>query len=107
MSWKEDLDLLEKNGWEVECESPFEIRHSDSESFATNDAAMLILNSLKTEGDKERECIEEITINYFMYINSDFKLDIDTKFNFGELGLLTPRELIAKFYYIFKNEGMF
>ena len=27
-------DLLKENGWEVECESPFEIRHEDG-SFAS------------------------------------------------------------------------
>ena len=37
------IELLEKNGWEVECESPFEIRHKDDpESFATGWAAELI-----------------------------------------------------------------
>lgn len=44
---KEDMEILKKHGWEVECESPFEIRHEDSESFATNYAADLVLMALK------------------------------------------------------------
>lgn len=39
---KEDIQILEENGWTVECESPFEIRHEDG-SFATLQAANLIL----------------------------------------------------------------
>lgn len=45
---EKDINLLEKYGWIVECESPFEIRHDD-ESFATNNAAKLILETLKKE----------------------------------------------------------
>ena len=42
----EDKQLLDENGWTVECESPFEIRNG--ESFATNVAAESILDGLKT-----------------------------------------------------------
>jgi hypothetical protein len=41
----EDYELLEENGWEVECESPFEIRNG--ESFASNLAAESVVNELK------------------------------------------------------------
>ena len=43
----EDVELLEKHGWEVECESPFEIRHTETGSFATLLAADLVLMALK------------------------------------------------------------
>lgn len=39
---EEDIKLLEKLGWTVECESPFEIRHEDG-SFATGQAAHVVL----------------------------------------------------------------
>lgn len=45
---KEDEELLNKAGWEVECESPFEIRHEDG-SFATQQAAEIVLDALKEE----------------------------------------------------------
>jgi hypothetical protein len=40
--------LLKTNGWDVECESPFEIRHEDG-SFASKQAAYYVLNELKSE----------------------------------------------------------
>lgn len=46
--WKDEVDLLEANGWTVECESPFEIRHQDG-SFATGQAAKAVLAQLKEE----------------------------------------------------------
>lgn len=41
-----DEELLNKNGWEIECQSPFEIRHKNG-SFATMDAAYIIVSKLK------------------------------------------------------------
>jgi hypothetical protein len=32
--------VLERDGWEVECENPLEIRHAESESFASGWAAV-------------------------------------------------------------------
>lgn len=50
MGWeerqKENFALLEANGWEVECESPFEIRTKDG-SFASGEAANMVLDGLK------------------------------------------------------------
>jgi len=46
---KIDEAILEENGWVVECESPFEIRNDETESFATNEAAYAILESLRPE----------------------------------------------------------
>ena len=47
----EDYEILEKEGWIVECESPFEIRHEESNSFATGWAADAVLDSY-VDGDK-------------------------------------------------------
>ncbi len=41
-----DNALLIKNGWTVECEGPFEIRHEDG-SFATLHAAKIVVDYLK------------------------------------------------------------
>jgi len=49
-SWDEDIKLLEDNGWEVECHSPFEIRTKDG-SFASGEAAYIVLGNLKYERD--------------------------------------------------------
>ena len=43
-----DEKLLESNGWTVECQSPFEIRHEDG-SFATGQAADIVLSSIRSE----------------------------------------------------------
>ena len=47
-TFEEDIKLLEANGWEVECHSPFEIRTKDG-SFASGEAAIIVLNDLKYE----------------------------------------------------------
>ncbi len=39
---EKNIKLLEKYGWTVECESPFEIRHEDG-SFASEIAADIVL----------------------------------------------------------------
>jgi len=46
---EEDEKLLEENGWEVECEHPFEIRHEDGGAFASGFAAQIVLEYLKYE----------------------------------------------------------
>jgi hypothetical protein len=47
-----DTELLEKYGWVVECESPFEIRHEDG-SFASMQGADCVLESCKLEEKDE------------------------------------------------------
>jgi hypothetical protein len=42
----DDEKLLESLGWEVECHSPFEIRHKDG-SFASGQAADIVLLAAK------------------------------------------------------------
>jgi len=49
-NWEDDIKLLEDNGWVVECESPFEIRTKDG-SFASGEAAQIVLHDLKHERD--------------------------------------------------------
>lgn len=43
-----DKEILEQNGWFIECQSPFEIRHIDGD-FATGQAARIVVDSLKKE----------------------------------------------------------
>ena len=49
---EDDILLLENNGWEVECESPFEIRTLDGSGFATGSAAYEILAMLKENSEE-------------------------------------------------------
>lgn len=44
-----DARLLELNGWDVECESPFEIYHQETNSKATGMAARIVLQDLKQQ----------------------------------------------------------
>jgi hypothetical protein len=46
----EDIKLLEENGWDVDCESPFEISDEDG-NFARGLAAKIVLEDLKSERD--------------------------------------------------------
>lgn len=50
----ESEQLLERDGWHVECESPFEIRHDESGSFASGRAAQIVVAYLEFE-DYERK----------------------------------------------------
>ena len=45
---EEDEKLLNDNGWEVTCHSPFEINTKDG-SFASGEAAYMVLDALKDE----------------------------------------------------------
>lgn len=59
----QDKKLLEKHGWVVNCESPFDISHHDG-SFATECAAEIVLKHLKDEltwrEDQRRKLAMEI-----------------------------------------------
>jgi len=49
----QDMQVLESNGWVVECESPLEIRAvNNSSSFASGKAAETVLESLKANSKK-------------------------------------------------------
>ena len=52
---EDDIRLLEENGWDVECHSPFEIRFQDGGAFASGLAAQIVLDDLKTD----RDCFDE------------------------------------------------
>ena len=41
-----DEEILKCQGWVIECESPFEIRHEDG-SFATGQAASIVVEYLR------------------------------------------------------------
>jgi hypothetical protein len=58
MSYKDDEVILRMNGWEVECQSPFEIRTTDGYSFATNQAAYIVLNYLRPKDNDPRRLLE-------------------------------------------------
>lgn len=54
-------EILEKEGWTIECESPFEIRYEDG-SFATLNAAYMILKIIKLAKEIEASrVIDDIT----------------------------------------------
>ena len=55
MPTEEDKKMLDKNGWTLECESPFEIRHEDG-SFATGQAARIVMEHLRCVGRDSSEC---------------------------------------------------
>ena len=105
---KIDILLLEDNGWIVECESPFEISHSKTESFAKNCAAQLVLDSLKNEAETERKDIEDLAIRFcsnYNETNGTYNM-ITSLMDFGCLGKISPERLISKFYYLLKEEGL-
>ena len=49
-----DEKLLEENGWEVECYSPYEIRHKETGSFASLWAADAVVSDMKQSTKLER-----------------------------------------------------
>ncbi|MDD1442764.1 hypothetical protein MEO93_20860 [Dolichospermum sp. ST_sed3] len=49
-----ERELLEKNDWIVECESPYEIRHKHTDSVATNHAIDSIVYAIETQPIIER-----------------------------------------------------
>ena len=51
-------EILEDNGWIIECESPFEIRHEDG-SFATGQASNIVLDYLNQNKDEDSD-LEEV-----------------------------------------------
>jgi len=67
-----DKKLLEKNGWITECESPFEIRHIETGSFATGLAAYAVLRELESEEDEE-------TLSDFAKVINHLMMDIPYK----------------------------
>ena len=48
---EENSEILEKHGWTIECESPYELRHTDG-SFASGQAAWIVTNYIETLEDE-------------------------------------------------------
>ena len=46
-------EILEQEGWSMDCESPLELSHEDG-SFASGQAAQIVIDSLK-KGRKRNE----------------------------------------------------
>lgn len=46
-----DRELLERNGWTLDCMSPFELSHDESESVATGWAAEIVMEYLRENPD--------------------------------------------------------
>lgn len=82
---KNDETLLENNGWEVECESPFEIRTKDG-SFASGEAAQIVLDSIKYE-------------NRYKFTRDDMNLCFGAGLNHGVsiASKITKRDLGVEF----------
>lgn len=45
-TWKQRYEILEKEGWIVCCESPFEIEHKETNATASGYAAQTIVDHL-------------------------------------------------------------
>jgi hypothetical protein len=56
---KYQQQLLEQNGWEIECESPLEIRTKDG-SFASGEAALRVVHSLSIEQESEDSVLTNV-----------------------------------------------
>lgn len=59
-SIEEDNVILEMNGWQVECQSPFEIRSTDGYSFATNEAAYIVLFYLRPKDCHPKVLLQDL-----------------------------------------------
>lgn len=51
-------EILKQAGWEIECQSPFEIRHQDG-SFASGQAAILVAEECKKNYRDEHPLVFE------------------------------------------------
>jgi hypothetical protein len=69
MNYKDDEALLEENGWTVECQSPFEIRNEESNSFATGEAAYIVLRSLEPRDRSPRSLILDLEPDDKYYVD--------------------------------------
>lgn len=49
-----DKEILEKEGWEIICESPFEIEHKESNSSASIWAARAVIDDIKQTKELSR-----------------------------------------------------
>ena len=49
---KKEIEMLERNGWNLDCESPFELSHVDG-SFSKQQAAYYVLEGIRAEEEAE------------------------------------------------------
>lgn len=54
------IKILEKYGWEIECENPFEIRNKITNEFASGSIAKSILDNLKEKNINISEIDENL-----------------------------------------------
>jgi hypothetical protein len=103
-----DIRILEANGWIVECESPLNIHHEETESSASGTAAYYVLDALVSADERKNSTIEELAQKYVDDLNTIYEKNdtIDTQFNFGIIGTRTPKEIIMIFYNRFENMGI-
>jgi hypothetical protein len=103
-----NIKILEANGWTVECESPLEIRHEETESFATGAAAYFVLDAIVSAEERKNMVIEELAQKFVddMNIVHEQNNTIFTQMNFGIIGTWTPKEIISIFYHRFENKGI-
>ena len=99
MSWPSDKDkaLLEANGWEVECCSPFEIRTKDG-SLASGEAADYVLMGLRVEANPIVQLtLEEIRVCIKALNSMETNLTLQScSRDFGSEEFFV--KLLAKFY---------
>lgn len=55
----EELEILERYGWERECENPLEICHKESGDFASGIAARMVLTALREKMMQEDNAAEQ------------------------------------------------
>jgi spermidine synthase len=64
----EDVRMLEADGWMVVCKSPFELAHEETESFAKNYAAEIVVDNIRDYVVKYREL--PYSAEPFVYVES-------------------------------------
>jgi hypothetical protein len=82
-----DFDFLERRGWAVECQSPFEIRKKDTGDFASGEAALCVLAVEKEEDADERSDVDpriRCTIKVGLDVDKKKSLDFQTEMTAAE-----------------------
>lgn len=57
---KNDIKVLEENGWSVDCESPFDISNDETGDQASGMAAQIILDSFRPKKKRKCHCGEPV-----------------------------------------------
>ena len=111
----QEKELLESNGWSIECESPLEIRHKDG-SLATQNAAKIIIFSLNLEDilaavtdfqpwdDVSVMPAAEIETNYGIKVSKEWENFMKAREYRFLIGEITEIEGRAGFYTMIYND---